>query len=323
MAESYLLKATYMADIPSSTTLPSSSTEVVPLPGPAIILSAAGGVTTAASSSSEEMIRRRKTDIPAGLWLKCPNCAEMLHRIVLEDHLLVCQACDYHFRVSGRMRIKQLCDENAFEEFAGDYAPTDPLQFNDSKPYAKRLAELREKTGEPDAVITGKAFIKGRPLILVVMNPDFMIGSMGAVVGEKITLAIEKATEQDLPILIVTCSGGARMQEGMISLQQMAKTSAALGRHSTAGGLAMILLTDPTTGGVSASFAMLGDIILAEPNALVGFAGARVIAGTVRQELPPGFQRAEFLLEHGFIDRIVARSDLRNEIARLIDYCGK
>mgnify|MGYP005838073633 CR=1 FL=1 len=293
-----------------------TASDAVPIPD------AAGG-NAIIETDAQRSERRRKTDIPAGLWLKCPACGELLHRSIWQENLQVCPACQHHFRTSGRVRVAQLCDELAFEESNADLHASDPLCFFDNKAYAARLGDMRKATGEQDAVITGKAFIKGRPLMLAVMDPSFMMGSMGAVVGEKITRAIEAATEQELPMLIVCCSGGARMQEGALSLQQMAKTSAALARHDDAGGLAITLLTDPTTGGVAASFAMLGDVILAEPRALIGFAGARVIAGTVRQELPPGFQRSEFLLAHGFVDRIVHRAKLRSEIARIIDYCGK
>jgi acetyl-CoA carboxylase carboxyl transferase subunit beta len=190
-------------------------------------------------------------------------------------------------------------------------------------PYRDRLKRERGKTGEADAVVVGRAFIRGRGVMLAVMNPSFIMASMGAVVGEKITRAIERAIEENLPLVIVTASGGARMQEGMVSLVQMAKTSAALARLHDAGGLYIVVATDPTTAGVAASFAGLGDVILAEPKAMLGFAGPRVIANTINAELPEGFQRAEFMQEHGFVDRIVQRSDLRREIARIIDYCGK
>ncbi|MCS7033051.1 MAG: acetyl-CoA carboxylase, carboxyltransferase subunit beta [Phycisphaerae bacterium] len=272
---------------------------------------------------SEVPTTPEKSGIPAGLWMRCPECAEMLFKKVVEDNLDVCPSCQYHFRISARRRIEQLADEGTFEELFADVTPVDPLGFVDKKGYDERLAAEQLKTGQPDAVICGKAFIKGRPILMAVMDPTFMMGSMGSVVGEKITRTIEKAIELKLPLLIVSCSGGARMQESTLSLMQMAKTSAALARLDDAGGLFISLLADPTTGGVTASFAMLGDFIIAEPKALIGFAGPRTIWNTIKVELPEGFQRSEFLQEHGFIDFVVHRKDLRSEIARLIDYCGK
>jgi acetyl-CoA carboxylase carboxyl transferase subunit beta len=204
-----------------------------------------------------------------------------------------------------------------------DLEPADPLKFVDKKSYAERLESEQEKSGEKEAVICGKGFIKGRPIMIAAMDPTFMMGSMGSVVGEKITRTIEAAAEEKLPLLIVSCSGGARMQESALSLMQMAKTSAALARYDDAGGLFISLLADPTTGGVTASFAMLGDFIIAEPKALIGFAGPRTIWNTIKVELPEGFQRAEFLEEKGFIDFVVHRKNLQSEIARLIDFCGK
>ncbi len=266
----------------------------------------------------------RKTEgVPVGLWLRCSECGEMLFRKVVDEALHVCPACDHHFRISARTRIDQLVDPGSFEEMFADLEPADPLKFVDKKAYKDRLKQEQAKTGNPDAIVCGKGFIKGRPLMLAVMDPTFMMGSMGSVVGEKITLAIEEAVRQKLPILIVSCSGGARMQESALSLMQMAKTSAALARLDDAGLLFISLLADPTTGGVTASFAMLGDFIIAEPKALIGFAGPRTIWNTIKVELPEGFQRSEFLQEHGFVDFVVHRKDLRSEIARLIDYCGK
>lgn len=266
----------------------------------------------------------RKTDgVPEGLWLRCAECGEMLFRKAVDEALHVCPSCQHHFRISARTRIEQLVDPGSFEEMFDDLEPADPLRFVDKKAYKDRLKQEQTKTGNADAVICGKGFIKGRPLILAVMDPTFMMGSMGSVVGEKITRAIEEAADEKLPLLIVSCSGGARMQESALSLMQMAKTSAALARLDDAGGLFISLLADPTTGGVTASFAMLGDFILAEPKALIGFAGPRTIWNTIKVELPEGFQRSEFLQEHGFIDFVVHRKDLRSEIARLIDYCGK
>lgn len=264
-----------------------------------------------------------RLDIPAGLWSRCEKCERMVYEKEVADALFVCPECGHHRRVDARTRIQQLADPDSFEEFAVDLVSTDPLEFKDRLPYKERLAKEQAKTGESDAIVVGRAFIRGRGVILGVMNPGFIMASMGAVVGEKVTRAIEKAMEENLPLVLVTASGGARMQEGMVSLVQMAKTSAALARLDDQGGLYIVVATDPTTAGVAASFASLGDVIIAEPKAMIGFAGPRVIANTINAELPEGFQTAEFMLEHGFIDRIVSRADLRKEIARVIDYCGK
>src|SRR3954470_13299277 len=272
---------------------------------------------------NDPAVASRKEGIPEGLWMRCPECEDMLFRKVVEEALHVCPKCQYHFRISARQRIEQLVDPGSFEEMFTDVEPTDPLKFVDKKAYKDRLKAEQLKTGNTDAVVCGKGFIKGRPIMLAVMDPTFMMGSMGSVVGEKITRTIEAAAEEKLPLLIVSCSGGARMQESTLSLMQMAKTSAALARYDEAGGLYISLLTDPTTGGVTASFSMLGDFIIAEPKAMIGFAGPRTIANTIKVELPEGFQRSEFLQEHGFIDFVVHRKDLRSEIARLVDYCGK
>jgi acetyl-CoA carboxylase carboxyl transferase subunit beta len=261
--------------------------------------------------------------VPEGLWMRCPECEEMLFRKVVEEAMHVCPNCQYHFRVSARTRIEQLVDPGSFEEMFTDLEPADALRFVDKKAYKDRLRGEQEKTGNADAVVCGKGFIKGRPMMLAVMDGEFMMGSMGSVVGEKITRTIEAAAEEKLPLMIVSCSGGARMQESTLSLMQMAKTSAALARLDEVGGLFISLLADPTTGGVTASFAMLGDFIIAEPKALIGFAGPRTIWNTIKVELPEGFQRSEFLEEHGFIDFVVHRKDLRSEIARLVDFCGK
>lgn len=261
--------------------------------------------------------------IPEGLWLRCPDCGDMLFRKVVEEAMHVCPGCQYHFRISARTRIEQLVDPGSFEERYDDVEPTDPLKFADKKAYKDRIKDEQQKTGNKDAVVCGKAFIKGRPLLMAVMDPTFMMGSMGSVVGEKITRTIEDAAEEQLPLLIVSCSGGARMQESTLSLMQMAKTSAALARLDEAKVPFVSLLADPTTGGVTASFAMLGDFVIAEPKALIAFAGPRTIANTIKIELPEGFQRAEFLEEHGFIDFVVHRKDLRSEVARLVDFCGK
>ena len=250
-------------------------------------------------------------------------CSEMLFRKVVTENLEVCPKCEHHFRISAKVRVQQLSDENSFEVMFDDVEPVDPLGFNDKKTYEERLKAEQLKSGQKDAVLCGRAFIKGRPIMIAAMDPSFMMGSMGSVVGEKITRTIEFATDHKLPLLIVSCSGGARMQESTLSLMQMAKTSAALARYDDAGGLFISLLADPTTGGVTASFAMLGDFILAEPKALIGFAGPRTIWNTIKVELPEGFQRSEFLKEKGFVDFVVHRKDLRSEIARLIDFCGK
>ena len=266
---------------------------------------------------------RRKSDVPEGLWLRCPACEAMSYRKQVEANLHVCPECQHHYRINADERVRQLVDPGSFEPMWTELAPKDSLGFVDRLPYKDRIDKEQARTGHKDALVAGKAFIKGRGVVLAVMNPDFMMASMGSVVGEKIARAIELATDLDRPIIIVCAGGGARMQEATLAVSQMIKTSAALARHDDAGGLYIALLTDPTTGGTAASFAMLGDVILAEPKALIGFTGARVIANTVRQELPKGFQRAEFLLHKGFVDRVVSRKDLRSEISRLIDYAGK
>lgn len=265
----------------------------------------------------------RKSAIPEGLWLRCPGCAKMIYRRHLEANLHVCPECSHHYRIGAAERVKQLADPDSFQAMFTELAPTDPLRFKDLKSYKDRLLAEQVKTGATDAIKAGRCFIKGREAMLCALDLTFMMGSMGSVVGETITRAIEEATGTRLPLIIVSCSGGARMQESGLSLMQMAKTSAALARYDDAGGLFISVLTDPTTGGVTASFAMLGDVILAEPQALIGFAGPRVIQQTIRQELPEGFQRSEFLLKCGMVDRVVPRGQLRNEIGRLIDYSGR
>ncbi len=272
---------------------------------------------------ADEAPQRRNVEIPQGLWIRCDGCGNMLYRRILEENLHVCQDCDLHYRIDARTRINQLNDPGTFEEFLGDLRSSDPLQFNDRMTYKERLDKVRQQTNETEAIVVGKGFIKGRPVIMGVMNPFFIMGSMGSVVGEKVAAAAERAIEEDLPLVMVTCSGGARMMEGMVSLVQMAKTSAAIAKLDEAGGLYIVVMTDPTTAGVAASFAFLGDVTLAEPGAVIGFAGPRVIASTIRATLPEGFQTAEFQQEHGYVDRIVHRKDLRSEIARIIDYCNK
>ncbi|MCH2142384.1 MAG: acetyl-CoA carboxylase, carboxyltransferase subunit beta [Phycisphaerales bacterium] len=265
----------------------------------------------------------RKKPVPEGLWLRCDGCGSILFKRALENNLGVCPDCRHHFRIAAPERIAQLADPDSFVEFDADLTSEDPLSFVDIKPYTERLEGARRKTGTNEAVQCGTAFIKGRKVVMAVMDFRFLGGSMGSVVGEKIARAIEVAAEEDLTLIVVSASGGARMMESGLSLMQMAKTSAALARFDQMGGLYVSVLTDPTTGGVTASFAMLGDVILAEPKALIGFAGPRVIKNTIRQDLPDGFQRSEFLLEHGFVDRVVDRHDLRSEISSLIDYAGK
>ena len=273
--------------------------------------------------SDEATSPARKRSIPEGLWIRCDACSAILFRRSVENNLEVCPECQRHFRVSADQRITQLVDPETFEAFDENLSSQDPLEFVDLKSYKDRLVEAQKKTKKNDAIQTGYAFIKGRKVVLGVMNFAFLGGSMGSVVGEKIRRAIERAADQDLPLIIVAASGGARMMESGLSLMQMAKTAAALARFDDMGGLFISVLTDPTTGGVTASFAMLGDVILAEPKALIGFAGPRVIQQTIKQELPDGFQRSEFLLECGFVDCVVPRSELRSEISSLIDYAGK
>lgn len=267
---------------------------------------------------------RPKRGVPEGLWVRCPQCKATIFRKEMESRFNVCPEpnCNYHFYVPARERIAQLLDADSFEEWFTDLRPCDPLGFKDRIPYSKRLEAEQAKTGMPDAAVVGRGYIRGRPVVVGITDFAFMAGSMGSVVGEKLTLAAEEATKRQHPLIFVSGSGGgARMQEGILSLMQMAKVSAALGRYDKAGGLYISVLTNPTMGGVAASFALQGDITLAEPGALIGFAGKRTIWNTVRLELPEGFQTSEFLLQHGFIDRIVHRKDLRTEVARIIDYC--
>ncbi len=265
----------------------------------------------------------RKSSVPEGLWLRCPGCEAMIYRKQMEANLHCCPECSNHFRIGAHERVKQLADHGSFEQMFTNLQPTDPLKFKDIKSYKDRLLAEQIKTGATDAVVAGTCFIKGRPAMLCVLDLSFMMGSMGSVVGEVVTRSIEHATRHNLACIVVSGSGGARMQESGLSLMQMAKTSAALGRLDDAKGLFISVLTDPTTGGVTASFAMLGDVIIAEPKALIGFAGPRVIQQTIRQELPEGFQRSEYLMKAGMVDRVVSRADLRSELARIIDYSGR
>jgi len=261
-----------------------------------------------------------KVVIAEGLWIKCDSCKEIIYRAEVERGGRVCPKCHYPFRISARERIGQLADAGSFEERETGLATTDPLSFKDTKRYRERVRAATQKTSTDEAVICGIASIGGQPTVLAVFEFGFLGGSMGSVVGEKLTRAIELAIDKHLPVVIVSASGGARMQEGILSLMQMAKTSAALQRLAAAGLPYISLLTDPTTGGVTASFAMLGDVILAEPRALIGFAGPRVIAETIRQPLPDGFQRSEFLMEHGQLDLIVERQELRATLRRLLEF---
>jgi len=268
-------------------------------------------------------MKRPKRGVPEGLWLKCPGCQSSIYRKEAERLLGLCPECGYHFYVSAKERIRQVLDEGTFEEWDAEVMPMDPLKFADRKPYADRLVAEQKRTGLNDAALTGSGMIRARRVAFGVTDSAFIMGSMGSVVGERLTRLAEQATQQNLPLIIISGSGGgARMHEGILSLMQMAKVSAALARYDESGGLFISVLTNPTMGGVAASFASLGDLIFAEPKALIGFAGPRTIKATIRMELPKGFQTSEFLLEHGFIDRIVPRERLKSEIARAVDYCG-
>ena len=274
--------------------------------------------------ASPEPAVREKLDIPDGLWMRCPGCAATVYRKLVTANKDICPECGHHFRISAKRRIELLTDHDSFEELFADITTADPLNFQwRGRKYTDYIREYQDKSNSTEGVLTGWAYIRGRRVALAVMDGMFIAGSMGCAIGEKITLLIEQAELHRLPLIIVCTSGGARMHEGALSLMQMAKTSAALAKFDDAGGFYIAVLTDPTTGGVTASFAMLGDVILAEPGALIGFAGQRVLANTIKAELPKGFQRAEFLIEHGFIDRIVPRDELRGEIVRLMDYFVK
>ena len=264
--------------------------------------------------------RPRRDAHPPDLWTKCPSCSEMLFNKQLDKVLRVCPSCGHHFRLSAAARLAMLLDEGTFSERDAGLESEDPLGFTDQKTYPDRVAAAQLTTGLRDAAVWGTGAIDGRPIAICVMDFGFMGGSMGAVVGEKVTRAAEHALEARIPLVIVSASGGARMQEGTLSLMQLAKSVAAIERLRAGGVPFLSLLSDPTTGGVFASFAVLGDVNIAEPNALIGFAGARVSAGTISQELPPGFQRSEFLFSHGFLDRVIHRSELRTEIAVLLRY---
>jgi acetyl-CoA carboxylase carboxyl transferase beta subunit len=269
----------------------------------------------AQSVENKKELNDNKPTIPTGMWSKCQCCGQLLYKSDLEEHLMTCQFCKTHTRMSATERITSIIDDETFQEFDQGMSSLNPLDYSG---YENKIESLIEETGLNEAVITGKGSIKSQEAIVVVMDSRFMMGSMGSVVGEKITRAIEIATLEKLPIIIFTASGGARMQEGIFSLMQMAKVSAALSKHREADLLYITVLTDPTTGGVTASFAMLGDIILAEPGALIGFAGRRVIEQTIKQKLPEEFQKAEFLLKHGFVDKVVHREKLKETLSFLL-----
>ena len=267
---------------------------------------------------------KRKRGVPEGLWVRCPGCQATIFRKEAQRRLGTCPECNYHWTLTAQERIQQTLDEGTFEEWDAGLTALDPLNFFDRKSYLDRLKDDRLATGLKDAVVSGCGRVRARKVAFAVTDSRFIMGSMGSVVGEKLTRAVERAAELNLPLIIVSGSGGgARMHEGIISLMQMAKTAAALERFQRSGGLFISVLTNPTMGGVAASFASLGDVIFAEPKALIGFAGPRTIKATIRVELPKGFQTSEFLLEHGFIDRIVKRQDMKSELARAIDYCQK
>jgi len=267
--------------------------------------------------------KSKKREIPEGLWTKCPKCSTMVFDKELDENLKVCPRCQYHFPIGARERIHSLVETCTFEELNAEMTSVDVLKFTGTASYTNKLAEYQKSTGSKDAVITGMCKIGEHRAALGVMDFSFLGGSMGSVVGEKLTRLIEKATEKNLPVIIISTSGGARMYEGMFSLMQMAKTCGALAYHAQARLPYISVLTHPTTAGVMASYASVGDLIIAEPGAMIGFAGPRVIKDTTQAELPPGFQTAEFLQEKGFVDKIVGRQELRSEIARVIDYCGK
>ena len=263
--------------------------------------------------------KREEIKLSDDLWVKCKSCNEIIYRRVIERNLQVCPKCNYHFQIPARQRIEGLVDPGTFFEYDADLVSGDPLEFKDTKRYPQRVKEVQESTGQRDAVVCGGASIEGQSVMLGVFEFSFMGGSLGSVVGEKVTRLIERAVEKKVGVVIFCASGGARMQEGILSLMQMAKTSAALARLREARLPYIGVLTDPTTGGVSASIGMLGDIILAEPKAMIGFAGPRVIKDTIRVELPNGFQRSEYLLDHGMVDIIVERKDLRHTLASLLE----
>ncbi len=264
---------------------------------------------------------KKKGVITDGLWIRCNACKGSVYKKAMEERLDVCPECNHHFRIPARKRIEMILDEGSFEELWADMRPADPIEFTDRMGYKERVSKEQEKTGLKEAIVIGLGRIEGKQVVFGVTDSNFIMGSMGSVMGEKIARAAEKAAEMKLPLIIVSGSGGgARMQEGMFSLMQMAKTNAAISRLHEAGGIFISVLTDPTMGGVMASYASQGDIIMAEPGALIGFAGPRVIQQTIKKTLPPDFQSSEFLLEHGFLDMIVSRQDMKKELARIMDY---
>ena len=269
-----------------------------------------------------ELTPEKQTAIPEGLWVKCDECKEIVYRKEVEANFNVCPKCGYHFRISARERFDILFDDGKYKEFATDVRSGDPLEFRDTKRYRDRLKVYENRVGKGDAVLCAEGKLEGMPVVVCAMEYNFMGGSMGSVVGEKLTRGIELAIDKHVPVVIVAASGGARMQEGILSLMQMAKTSAALERLGRAKLPYLSVLTDPTTGGVTASFAMLGDVNIAEPRALIGFAGPRVIEQTIRQQLPEGFQRSEFLLEHGMLDLVVDRREMKDAITRVLRFAG-
>jgi acetyl-CoA carboxylase carboxyl transferase subunit beta len=284
-------------------------------------LPAEGGEPNPKELSETRFARfRKKKDMPGGLWLKCENCGSMIFRKELEERGRVCPSCEFHFTLPGKERIAMVLDEGSWSEMFTEITSQDRLEFKDNTPYLDKVQKAVKRTGQNEALLCGTGSIQGREIMLVVLDFSFLGGSMGEVVGEKIALAVETAIQRKLPVIMFTGSGGARMHEGVLSLMQMAKTCAALAELNDSGGFSICVMTHPTTGGVTASFASVCDVTLAEPGALIGFAGPRVIATTLKQELPAGFQRAEFLLEKGQLDHIVKRNELRPVLARLIDY---
>jgi acetyl-CoA carboxylase carboxyl transferase subunit beta len=268
----------------------------------------------------KQPVEHKRIQVPEGLWVKCNSCKEIIYKKEVLRNANVCPKCNYHFRISARERLSALFDEGRYQEVDTDIYSIDPLKFRDLKPYKDRLREYRERTGLNDAVINARGTMGGLQVMLSVMEYGFMGGSMGSAVGEKVTRAVERALDEKIPLVVISCSGGARMQEGALSLMQMAKIAAALGKLHEARIPFVSVLTDPTTGGVTASYAMLGDLNIAEPKALIGFAGPRVIEQTIREKLPEGFQRSEFLLEHGMLDFIVERRDMRDVLVRCLRF---
>ena len=270
--------------------------------------------------AKEGLIPQRKKEIPDGIWIKCDSCGEIIYRNELEKNLWVCSKCDHHFRIKSKDYVKLILDDGKLEEYDTDLVASDPLEFKDSKKYPDRIKGSQKKTNLKDAIMAGIGKINGQEVSFGVMDFGFIGGSMGSVVGEKVARAIERSSERRIPLVIISCSGGARMQEGILSLMQMAKTSALLAKLYDQNIPYISVLTNPTTAGVMASYASLGDVIIAEPKALLGFAGPRVIQQTIKQDLPPGFQSSEFFLEHGFLDIISHRKDLKKNISLILEY---